>query len=212
MTLITFIQLFTVCLLGAMSPGPSMAVVINNSIFKGRYNGILTSIGHGVGITVYATFAVLGLGLVIKNNIFVFNGLKILSIIFLVFIGMKSIFNKQEFNFEKKNIKENTISFLQGFSISILNPKILVWFIAIYSQFMSIDNKLIFNIYLILIAGIIDACWYIILSLAITTSSVLSFFQKQLVLIQKIQGFFFIALGLGLLVNLYFSTIKEFNF
>ena len=82
MTLITFIQLFTVCLLGAMSPGPSMAVVINNSIFKGRYNGILTSIGHGVGITVYATFAVLGLGLIIKNNIFVFNGLKILSIIF----------------------------------------------------------------------------------------------------------------------------------
>ena len=53
---------------------------------------------------------------------------------------MKSIFNKQEFNFEK-NIKENAISFLQGFSISILNPKILVWFIAIYSQFMSIDNN-----------------------------------------------------------------------
>ena len=36
MTLITFVQVFTVCLLGAMSPGPSMAVVINNAIFKGR--------------------------------------------------------------------------------------------------------------------------------------------------------------------------------
>ena len=34
-----------------MSPGPSMVVVINNAIFKGRYNGILTSIGHGIGIT-----------------------------------------------------------------------------------------------------------------------------------------------------------------
>ena len=202
MTLITFVQVFTVCLLGAMSPGPSMAVVINNAIFKGRYNGILTSIGHGIGIAVYATFAVLGLGLIIKTNIFVFNGLKILSIIFLIFIGLKSIFNKEKLNLEKKNIKVNTISFLQGFSISILNPKILVWFIAIYSQFMSINNELIFNIYLVTIAGIVDAFWYIFLTLAVTTASALTFFQTKILLIQKIQGFLFIAIGLGLLFNL----------
>ena len=202
MTLITFAQVFTVCLLGAMSPGPSMAVVINNAIFKGRYNGILTSIGHGIGIAVYATFAVLGIGLIIKTNTFLFNGLKILSIIFLIFIGTKSILNKEKLNLEKKHIKENTVSFLQGFSISILNPKILVWFIAIYSQFMSANNELIFNITLVSIAGIIDACWYIILTLAVTTASALHFFQTKMMLIQKIQGFFFMALGLGLLINL----------
>ena len=202
MTLITFAQVFTVCLLGAMSPGPSMAIVINNAIFKGRYNGILTSIGHGIGITVYASFAVLGLGLIIETNIFIFNGLKILSIIFLIFIGMKSILNKEKLNFEKKDLKENTISFLQGFSISILNPKILVWFIAIYSQFMSANNDLLFNIYLVSIAGVVDACWYIILTLAVTTASALSFFQTKIILIQKMQGIFFIILGLGLLVNL----------
>ena len=202
MTLITFAQIFTVCLLGAMSPGPSMAVVINNAIFKGRYNGILTAIGHGIGIAVYATFAVLGLGLIIETNIFVFNGLKILSIIFLILIGIKSILTKEKISIEKKDIKENTISFLQGFSISILNPKILIWFIAIYSQFMSKDNELLFNIYLVSIAGIIDACWYMILSIAVTTASALNFFQKKLILFQKIQGFFFLTLGLGLLFNL----------
>ena len=89
-----------------MSPGPSMAVVINNAIFKGRYNGILTSIGHGIGIVVYATFAVLSLGLIIKNNIFIFNSLKILSIIFLIFIGLKSILNKEKFNLNKKIKRE----------------------------------------------------------------------------------------------------------
>ena len=206
MTLITFVQVFTVCLLGAMSPGPSMAVVVNNAIFKGRYNGILTSLGHGIGIAIYASFAVFGLGLVIETNIFIFNGLKFLSIIFLIFIGMKSILTKEKIIFEKKNIKENTISFLQGFSISILNPKILIWFIAIYSQFMSENNELIFNLYLISIAGIIDACWYIILSLAVTTASILSFFKKRLMIIQNIQGFFFIVLGLGLLINLFIQN------
>ena len=202
MTLITFGQVFIICLLGAMSPGPSMAVVINNAIFKGRYNGILTSIGHGIGIAIYATFAVLGLGLIIETNLFIFNGLKILSIIFLIFIGIKSILNKEKLSLEKKDIKKNTISFLQGFSISILNPKILVWFIAIYSQFMSTDNELIFNIYLVSIAGIVDACWYILLTFAVTTASTLSFFQTKSNIIQRVQGFLFITIGLMLLVNL----------
>ena len=202
MTLITFAQVFIVCLLGAMSPGPSMAVVINNAIFKGKYNGILTSIGHGIGITIYATFAVLGLGLIIKTNLFIFNSLKILSIFFLIFMGMKSILKKEKLYVEKKDIKQNTVSFLQGFSISILNPKIFIWFIAIYSQFMSLNNHLIFDIYLILIAGITDACWYIILTLTVTMASAFSFFQTKINLIQKIQGFFFIFIALGLLINL----------
>ena len=202
MTLITFAQVFIVCLLGAMSPGPSMAVVINNAIFKGKYNGILTAIGHGIGITVYATFAVLGLGLIIKTNLFIFNSLKILSIIFLIFMGIKSILKKEKLDVEKKDIKQNTVSFLQGFSIAILNPKIFIWFIAVYSQFMSTNNHLIFDIYLILIAGITDACWYIILTLTVTMASAFSFFQTKINLIQKIQGFFFIFIALGLLINL----------
>jgi len=203
MTLINFGQVFIVCLLGAMSPGPSMTLVIHNAIFKGRYNGILTSIGHGIGIAIYATFAVLGLGIIIEANKFVFNSLKILSIIFLIFIGIKSILNNEKLNLKKKDAKEKTISFLQGFSISILNPKILIWFLAIYSQFMSINNELIFNIYLVLIAGIVDTCWYIFLTLAITTASALTFFQTKILLIKKIQGFLFVAIGLMLLADLF---------
>ena len=72
---------------------------------------------------------------------------------------------------------------------------------------MSANNQLIFDIYLISIAGIIDACWYIMLTLTVTTASALSFFQTKLNILQKIQGFFFIALGLGLMINL----ILKFN-
>ena len=205
MTIITFAQVFMVCLLGAMSPGPSMAVVINNAIFKGRYNGILTAIGHGIGIAVYATFAVLGLGLLIQTNILIFNGLKILSVIFLIFLGLKTILNKEELKFKKQEKKEVTISFLQGFSIAILNPKIFIWFIAVYSQFMSLKNEFFFNIYLIAIAGIIDTFWYVILTLAITTSSTFIFFKTKIGLIRKIQGFFFISVGIILFLEILFQ-------
>ena len=42
MTTLLFTQIVFVCLIGAMSPGPSMVVVINNTIFKNKINGIIT--------------------------------------------------------------------------------------------------------------------------------------------------------------------------
>ena len=95
MSFLIFLKVFSVCLLGAISPGPSMVVVINNAIFKNRYHGFLTSLGHGIGITIYALFAVLGIGLILTTNMILFNGLKILSIIFLFYLGVKSIFSKK---------------------------------------------------------------------------------------------------------------------
>lgn len=199
---LVYFQVFLLCLLGAMSPGPSWVVIINNAIFKNRYHGILTSIGHGTGITVYATFAVFGIGLIIETNIFLFNTIKILSIIFLIYLGIKSIMSKDELDFKKQDMKSNFTSFFQGLGISILNPKVFIWFIAIYSQFVSIGNELIFNIYLIAIAGIVDASCYIILTLTVTSSTALNFFQTKNFILKKIIGFLFIFLGLSLLLKL----------
>ena len=200
MSTITFLQIFFVCLLGAMSPGPSMVVVINNAIFKNRYHGILTSLGHGIGIGIYALFAVVGIGIAIETNLFLFNGIKVLSVIFLIYLGIKSITNKKKLDFDKKSsAKEGVTSFLQGFSISILNPKILIWFVAIYSQFMSINNDKVFNGYLILTAGIVDATWYIVLTLSVTSNLALDFVKNKIVILQKFLGFVFIALELVLL-------------
>ena len=105
MSILIFLKVFFVCLLGAMSPGPSMVVVINNAIFKNRFHGILTSLGHGIGIGIYAIFAVLGVALVIKTNIAVFNGIKIMSIIFLIYLGVKSIIGKKNLDFDKNDFR-----------------------------------------------------------------------------------------------------------
>ena len=202
MSLLIFLKIFTVCLLGAMSPGPSMVVVINNAIFKNRFNGILTSIGHGVGIGIYALFAVLGIALIIKTNLYVFNIIKFLSIIFLVYLGVKLIIANDKLEFDRKDIKSGFTSFLQGLSISLLNPKIFIWFVAIYSQFMSVDNDMIFNTILILTASIIDAIWYVILTLLVTTNIALDFIKDKSVLLQKFVGSVFIIIGALLLIEL----------
>ena len=202
MSLLIFLKILAVCLLGAMSPGPSMVVVINNAIFKNRLNGILTSIGHGVGIGIYALFAVLGISLIIKTNLYVFNVIKFLSIIFLVYLGLKLIITNDKLEFDRKDIKSGFTSFLQGLSISLLNPKIFIWFVAIYSQFMSVDNDMIFNTILILTASIIDAIWYVILTLLVTTNIALDFIKDKSVLLQKFVGSVFIIISALLLVEL----------
>ena len=204
MSLLIFLKIFAVCLLGAMSPGPSMVVVINNAIFKNRLNGILTSIGHGVGIGIYALFAVLGIALIIKTNLYVFNVIKFLSIIFLVYLGVNLMITNDKLEFDGKDINSGFTSFLQGLSISLLNPKIFIWFVAIYSQFMSIDNDMFFNTILILTASIVDAIWYVILTLLVTTNIALDFVKDKSVLLQKFVGSVFIIIGLLLLIDILF--------
>ncbi len=185
-----------------MSPGPSMVVVINNAVFKNRFHGILTSLGHGIGIGVYALFAVLGVALIIKTNLFVFNMIKFLSTIFLIYLGVKSLINKDKLNFDKKDYSGGLASFIQGITISLLNPKIFIWFVAIYSQFMSVDNDIIFNTYLILTAAIVDSTWYIVLTLLVTSNIAFEFIKNKSAFLQKLIGSVFIIIGVLLLIEL----------
>ena len=202
MTVLLFFQIVFVCLLGAMSPGPSMMVVINNAIFKNKLNGILTALGHGLGIGIYALFAVIGIGLIIKSNLMIFNGLKILSIIFLFYLGVQAIIKTNQVELSEIDVKDGIQSFFQGLTISILNPKILIWFLAIYSQFMSLNNDKFFNLSLILIASVVDALWYLLLVNLVTSKSVFELLRNKSYLIQKIVGCLFIILSIILLVDL----------
>ena len=202
MTILLLAKIVLVCLLGAMSPGPSMVVVVNNAIYKNKFNGILTAIGHGIGIGVYALFAVIGIGLIIKTNLFLFNGIKILSVFFLFYLGLQAIFRSKKINFEKNTIKYGVKSFFEGFGISILNPKIFIWFLAIYSQFMSVNNDNILNISLILIASLVDALWYILLVNLVTAKSVLEKIKQKSELIQKLIGCLFIIISIVLTIGL----------
>jgi threonine/homoserine/homoserine lactone efflux protein len=201
MSLVIWFQFALVCAIGAMSPGPSLAVVIRNNINYNRLSGIMTSIGHGLGIGVYATLAVLGLGFILQTNQTLFLLIQILGLIFLFFLGLLFIFQKQS---EEKIISDQNQlnSFLQGFLVAIINPKIMIWFTAIYSQFISIEASASFNLILILTASSIDAIWYIIVSIIITGYGVKSFLIDKKTLIQKITGSLLLIISLSLLYNI----------
>lgn len=201
MSFYLWLQFALVCTIGAISPGPSLALVIRNNTNFNRFAGIMTSIGHGLGIAVYATMAVLGLDLILQTNQSLFLIIQVLGLIFLFFLGILFIFQKK--SDKKINKKQNQMnSFFQGFLIAIINPKILIWFAAIYSQFISINASLTFNIILISTASIIDAGWYILVSIIITGYGVKNFLIDKELLIQKSTGFILLIISLSLLFNI----------
>ena len=203
MNFFIWIQFAVVCLLGAMSPGPSVAVIIGNSLNYGRFSGILTSIGHGLGIALYAFVAVIGLGFIIVKYEYLFLIIQIFGSFFLILLGILFIINDVNYNYEK-NIKINTNSFIKGFIIAIINPKILIWFTAIFSNFIQNNANLVEKTILVITPFAIDTIWYIVVALVVTSNGLKDFFNKKQSYLQKLIGFFLIVIALSLLYKILF--------
>ena len=202
MTLIFWLQFVAVCIAGAMSPGPSLALIIRNSTKYNRLGGIMSAIGHGLGMGIYAIFAVTGLIIILTTNIYIFKSIQIAGIIFLFIFGILFIIQKnEELNIENNQNKLN--SFLQGFSISILNPKILIWFSAVFSQFVRSDSTFLTNSILVITASAIDCIWYVVVALIVTSYGLKDFFQKRINAIQKISGTVLVLISILLIINFF---------
>ena len=193
-----WVQFATICIVGAMSPGPSMALIIRNSIKYGRLSGILSSVGHATGVGIYAAVSVAGLQIILINNIFLFNAIQLCGSIFLLILGilfLRDTKHKLTIEGEQKSVN----SFMQGFAISILNPKILIWFAAIFSQFIEISSTNFVKLAMVLIASSIDGLWYIILTIVVTGYGLKQFLENNTKIIQNISGVVLIFISIIIL-------------
>ena len=195
-----WVQFATICIVGAMSPGPSMALIIRNSIKYGRVSGILSSVGHAIGIGIYAGVSVAGLQIILINNIFLFNTIQFCGSVFLLVLGILFLRDTgQKLSIQDKQKSVN--SFMQGFAISILNPKILIWFAAIFSQFIEISSTNFIKLKMVLIASSIDGLWYIILTIIVTGFGLKQFLENNTKIIQNISGAVLIFISIIILYN-----------
>ena len=152
-----------VCAMGAMSPGPSLAVVIRNTISGGRTQGIMTGVGHGIGFGIYAMLAVTGLSAILVADESKFELLQLSGAFVLLWLSYNMLTYVPS-----EGVKEHQSSgrkgFVEGFLISFLNPKILVFLVAVFSQFIDPEMSQFDRIVMALIAGIIDTVWYVLVA------------------------------------------------
>ena len=176
-----------ICAMGAMSPGPSLVVVLRNTISGGRTRGVMTAIGHGLGFSIYAFVAVMGLSSVLLGNEQIFHLLQSAGALFLIWLAFSMITNKNSVSSEK--YEESVYKgFLEGFMIAFLNPKILVFLVAIFSQFINSDvtNSVLFI--MAIIAGIIDTIWYVLVAVTLANTKFIDSLGVNAVFIDRFTG------------------------
>ena len=192
-----WLSLALVCLLGAMSPGPSLVVVVRQSFTGGSRAGIACAVAHGLGIFLWAAMMVSGLGVLVIASPDLFLAFRFAGAVFLIYLGIQSL------RATSAGSEEVTAPFdgnhgspaREGFLIALTNPKIAVFFAALFSQFIRPDAPAVEQWMIAGTAAIIDILWYAAVALLLSRTAVLAQFQRHNLLLSRVFGAILIALA-----------------
>jgi len=204
MALSLWFSLALVCMMGAMSPGPSLAVVLKHSLNGGMKNGMLAALSHGFGVGLYAAASLLGLGALMLQFPTVYQFLVYLGAAYLAYLGLKILFSKP--NDSELQVQKSAVSsskaLQDGFAIAFLNPKLAIFFLALFSQFIDPENlTLNIGIIMCLTVFVIDTGWYLLVALLTDVSKKRFGFTKQNIWLDRLLGAVFIALAIKVVIG-----------
>ena len=192
-------------IIGAISPGPSLALVIRNTISSSRTNGIFTGVGHGLGFGIYAFMTSVSLSILIRFQTSIEIFLRFTGTILLLWISYTFLTATTIATYSNSGSKVDRDSlpksFSQGFAIALFNPKILAWMIAVYAPFIKSEYTSTQFLYMGLLGTLIDGLWYISVATMLSKTSVLNFLQTKSILINKMIGILLALYGVGLAFN-----------
>ena len=163
-----WLSLAAVCLLGAMSPGPSMAVVLHASMHGGRGAGIAAAVAHGIGVGVYGLLTVSGL-VVVTRSPAVFLGIQLVGAAYLTFLGFKALRSTGAVQLEAQssgNYRGGAAA--SGFLVAFLNPKLAVFMLALFAQFLRPEAPLAERALMAATVWFIDTLWYLFIALLVS--------------------------------------------
>jgi threonine/homoserine/homoserine lactone efflux protein len=198
-----WLSLALVCLLGAMSPGPSLVVVVRQSFSGGSRAGIACAVAHGFGIFLWAAMMVSGLGALVIASPNLFAAFRFAGVAFLFYLGIQAL------RATSAGSEEVTAPFdenhgspaREGFLIALTNPKIAIFFAALFSQFIRPDAPAAEQWMIAGTAAIIDILWYAAVALLLSRTAVLAQFQRHNLLLSRIFGAILIAVALSVILS-----------
>ncbi len=197
MTLTIWLSLIAICCLGAMSPGPSLAVVLRHTLSNGSSHGINTAISHAAGVGLWALLTILGLALLVTQMPLLYQLITYSGAAYLAWMGLKAIRSNGASPLTIKGDRTPLREAARdGLMISLLNPKLAVFFLALFSQFVSADLTVTEQTLMVATATLIDALWYSIVAVALTRSGMIEKLQSRSAALDKISGVIFLGLAL----------------
>ena len=185
-TLITFVLAsFTL----TISPGPDILYVISQSIIKGKKSAFMISLGLTTGLLVHTFLVAVGLSVIISQNENILNMIKLLSVFYFFYL-IVMVFLKRNDNLKQSDEGFSENQFKKGLIMNLLNPKVSLFFIAFFPNFLfhdQISNQiqfLILGLIFWLQATIVFLLVSVFSSKFTSISNKKSFFNKNIYIIE----------------------------
>jgi threonine/homoserine/homoserine lactone efflux protein len=140
MTLETYLAFCLAAAALAFVPGPTVTVIIANSLRHGTSAGLMNVLGTQTGFLIWLAIAALGLGAAIEVMGVWFDVLRYAGAAYLVWLAIRLFRSKGDLAVAVDRARPNGSFFLQGFIVIISNPKMLVLFGAMIPPFITPDG------------------------------------------------------------------------
>lgn len=196
-------------------PGPSVMFVIARAVAWGRLTAVLTAIGNALGMLLLSVFIAVGLGPLLQRYALLLIVVQVLGGMYLIHLGIDAWRHKQEHADDMVKIEEvkpsNYQILRQGFTVGALNPKALVFFSAVFPQFVDPDvgsitiQLLIFGAIFTALALVLDGTWGVLVGSSrdwFVTS------RNRLVFLRTVGAVVMMALGVGVIIPIIFHYLK----
>jgi threonine/homoserine/homoserine lactone efflux protein len=191
----------TVFVLGAMSPGPSLMVVLRNTMIGGRRQGVMCAIGHGLGFGLYAGMAVYGLIVLLEEAPTVFTTLQLIGCGLLGWYGW-SMWHAEHDSLFNDDHASSAQGFGEGFAIAFFNPKIALFLVAVLAQVLQPDMSLASKAAVGLLGMVIDTAWYLLVALVLTGTPWLDRLKQRARTIHRLTALVLWGFALSVLLTL----------
>jgi len=166
-SLIHWLTFVSATMLLNLSPGPDMAFMLGQTIRGGKASGFAAMLGMWLAAAVHAVVAAFGLSAILLASATAFTIMKWVGALYLVWLGIQALRSRgvallPDENASKGPHVSNKIIFRQGFMVSLLNPKVALFFMAFLPQFVvpgagPTSAQLLFHgILVIVISGIVE--------------------------------------------------------
>src|SRR4051812_1555233 len=130
----TLVSFLGVAVLVSLVPAPATALVVRSAAVHGRREAFRTVLGNSTGILCWALASVLGISALVAASEAAFLALRVVGAIVLIWLGVRALLgNKDEPGAEARSART---AYGQGLLTSAANPKLAVFFIALFPQFV----------------------------------------------------------------------------
>ena len=185
--------------INAVIPGADFAMVLRQSVVHGRRAALLTSAGIAASILVHGSYTLLGVGVIVGQSLLLFNILKWAGAAYLVWLAISALRSPPpqmpEMDNESVVRKTDMSAFALGFLTNLLNPKAVLFFLALFTSLVSVrtggDAKVIY----VGAMSLMLFAWFALVSVFFTTPSVRQGFFRAGRWFNRVTGITFLALA-----------------